>query len=153
MTGLRVGSLCSGTGALDLAVLSVLGGSVAWHAELDPAAAAVLAHHWPSVPNLGATRTLGVGEPRARTRRYAHEMFDEAEHAALLGQLCGCAAAVVLSGYPSDLYDDALREWDRVEFAAGTGQSTRGEWLQRTEVLWANRPISQPSLFDEEVTA
>ena len=49
----RIGSLFSGYGGLDLAVLSVLGGRVAWHCEVDPAAARVLAHHWPDVPNLG----------------------------------------------------------------------------------------------------
>ncbi|MFJ4676887.1 DNA cytosine methyltransferase [Kitasatospora sp. NPDC088783] len=50
---LRIGSLCSGYGGLDLGVQSVLGGSVAWHADPAPAAAAILEAHWPGVPNLG----------------------------------------------------------------------------------------------------
>ena len=58
VSGNRVGSLCSGYGGLDLAVLSVLGGQVAWHAENDPDAAVVLAHHWPDVPNHGDLRTV-----------------------------------------------------------------------------------------------
>ncbi|WP_456301690.1 DNA cytosine methyltransferase [Nocardia farcinica] len=29
------------------------GSSMAWHSEVDPAAARVLAHHWPDVPNFG----------------------------------------------------------------------------------------------------
>ncbi len=50
----RIGSLCSGAGMLDLAVLELFAGAeMAWHAETDPAAAKVLAHHWPVVPNLG----------------------------------------------------------------------------------------------------
>jgi len=49
----RVGSLFSGTGAMDLAVCEVLGATVAWHCETEPAANRVLAHHWPGVPNLG----------------------------------------------------------------------------------------------------
>jgi DNA (cytosine-5)-methyltransferase 1 len=49
---LRVGSLFSGIGALDLAVLDVLGGRVAWHCENDADASRVLDHHWPGVPNL-----------------------------------------------------------------------------------------------------
>ncbi|MFD6887161.1 DNA cytosine methyltransferase [Streptomyces sp. NPDC059957] len=36
-----------------MAVQQVLGGSVAWHVENDANAAAILAHHWPEVPNLG----------------------------------------------------------------------------------------------------
>lgn len=51
--GPRIGSLCSGYGGLDMAVHQVLGGSVAWHVENDANAAAILAHHWPDVPNLG----------------------------------------------------------------------------------------------------
>ncbi|WP_432111743.1 DNA cytosine methyltransferase [Streptomyces sp. YPW6] len=51
--GPRIGSLCSGYGGLDMGVREVLGGSVAWHCEIDPNAAAILAHHWPDVPNLG----------------------------------------------------------------------------------------------------
>src|SRR5690606_34510261 len=51
---LRLGSLCTGYGGLDLAAETVLGPLThAWHAEIDPHAAKVLAHHWPDVPNLG----------------------------------------------------------------------------------------------------
>jgi DNA (cytosine-5)-methyltransferase 1 len=49
----KTGSLCSGYGGLDLAVRSVLGGDLAWVADTDPGAAAILACHFPSVPNLG----------------------------------------------------------------------------------------------------
>jgi DNA (cytosine-5)-methyltransferase 1 len=48
-----IGSLCSGSGSLDLAVQAVLGGAIAWHAETDPDACKVLEHRFPSVPNLG----------------------------------------------------------------------------------------------------
>ncbi len=51
---MRIGSLFSGAGALDLAALELFpGSSMAWHAEVNPAASKVLAHHWPDVPNLG----------------------------------------------------------------------------------------------------
>jgi DNA (cytosine-5)-methyltransferase 1 len=50
---LRIGSLCTGYGGLDLAVTAVLGAGLAWCAETDPYAAAVLAARWPAVPNLG----------------------------------------------------------------------------------------------------
>lgn len=59
---LRVGSLCSGYGGLELA-LDILGieHQVAWFAETAPAASALLAHRWPSVPNLGdLTRIVDV---------------------------------------------------------------------------------------------
>lgn len=49
----RIGSLFSGYGGLEMGVQAVLGGTVAWHCEIEPAAAKVLAHHHPDVPNLG----------------------------------------------------------------------------------------------------
>lgn len=50
---MRIGSLFSGYGGLDMAVREVLGGRVAWHCEIDPPPARILAHHHPDVPNLG----------------------------------------------------------------------------------------------------
>ena len=55
---LRIGSLCSGYGGLDMAVEQVLGGELAWVADPDPGAIAVLAHHYPDVPNLGDITTV-----------------------------------------------------------------------------------------------
>ena len=50
---MRIGSLFSGYGGLDLGVQSAIGGTVAWHVENNPAARRVLEHHWPTVPNHG----------------------------------------------------------------------------------------------------
>jgi len=47
------GSLFTGTGALDMAAAEVLGAEPAWFCDLDPGASALLAHHYPDVPNLG----------------------------------------------------------------------------------------------------
>ena len=49
MNGMRVGSLFTGYGGLDMAV----GGDLAWYAEIEKAACQVLAVHHPDVPNLG----------------------------------------------------------------------------------------------------
>lgn len=43
----------TGYGGLDMAVLAFYGGSLAWYAEVEPAACKVLAAHHPEVPNLG----------------------------------------------------------------------------------------------------
>jgi DNA (cytosine-5)-methyltransferase 1 len=55
---LTAGSLCSGYGGLDLAVMAVTGARLAWVAETDRYAAAVLPHHWPGVRNLGDVTAL-----------------------------------------------------------------------------------------------
>lgn len=99
-------------------------------------------------PYPGESRAPGDLVNRVRTRRYLHEMFGDADHRHLAEALRACRAAVVLSGYPSDLYDIELYpDWHRHEMAAATGQG--GTWANRTEVLWSNRPFPrQSTLFD-----
>lgn len=50
---MRIGSLFSGYGGLELGVQNVLGGDVVWHSEIDEAPSRILAHHYPDVPNHG----------------------------------------------------------------------------------------------------
>ena len=52
-TQLRVGSLFSGYGGLDLAVEEVFGARKIWFSEIDQAVARVYSGHWPDAPNLG----------------------------------------------------------------------------------------------------
>lgn len=63
---------------------------------------------------------------------YAHELTDE-DHGQLLKALKALTGMVVLSGYPSTLYDGALAGWRRVERKA-LADGAR----ERTEVLWLN---------------
>lgn len=49
---MKVGSICSGVGGLDLALES-FGHEIVWQCEYDPYASEVLAKHWPEVPNYG----------------------------------------------------------------------------------------------------
>ena len=57
---MRYGSLCSGIEAASVA-WEPLGWQPAWFAEIEPFPSAVLAHHWPHVPNHG-DMTLLVGK-------------------------------------------------------------------------------------------
>jgi DNA (cytosine-5)-methyltransferase 1 len=50
---MKVFSLCSGIGGLDIAVDTVVGGELVAYAEIDKDAAEVMAYHWPDAPNLG----------------------------------------------------------------------------------------------------
>jgi DNA (cytosine-5)-methyltransferase 1 len=47
----KVGSLFSGYGGLDLAVNEVFDASVAWHCEWEDAPSRILEAHFPGVPN------------------------------------------------------------------------------------------------------
>ena len=48
---MRTGSLFSGYSGLDLGVNSVIGSQTAWFVEWEKAPSAILAHHYPDVPN------------------------------------------------------------------------------------------------------
>jgi DNA (cytosine-5)-methyltransferase 1 len=48
---LKIGSLFSGYGGLDLAVMNVTGAEVAWHCEWEDAPSKILDAHFPGVPN------------------------------------------------------------------------------------------------------
>jgi DNA (cytosine-5)-methyltransferase 1 len=54
---MRFGSVCSGIEAASVA-WGPLGWEAAWLSEIEPFPSAVLAHHYPSVPNLGDMTTL-----------------------------------------------------------------------------------------------
>ena len=71
---MRFGSVCSGIEAASVA-FEPLGWSAAWLAEIEPFPSAVLAHHYPDVPNLGdmtaIPRRLLAGEALDEHRRSA----------------------------------------------------------------------------------
>lgn len=48
---MKIGSLFSGYGGLDLAVMNVFNAEVAWHCEWEDAPSKVLEAHFPGVPN------------------------------------------------------------------------------------------------------
>ena len=48
---MKIGSLFSGYGGLDLAVSAVTGAEVAWHCEWEDAPAAILEKNFPGIPN------------------------------------------------------------------------------------------------------
>jgi DNA adenine methylase len=84
--------------------------------------------HFVDPPYLPDTRVSG-------NRYYRHEMTAE-QHAELLTVLSGLSGMVVLSGYPSDLYDCSLSSWQRHETTSRVS-AARGTSV-RTEVVWLN---------------
>ena len=76
-------------------------------------------------------------------KQYRHELSDQ-DHVELLDVLKAHKGPVLLSGYDSELYNEALRGWLRDEIGAIAQTSER-----RLEVLWMNfePPNKQQSLF------
>lgn len=75
-------------------------------------------------------------------KQYRHEMTEQ-DHVDLLATLLQHKGPVILSGYPSELYDRELNGWSRI-----TRKAYNQNAEQRTEVLWCNFEVKQPSLFD-----
>lgn len=75
-------------------------------------------------PYLRSTRKSG--------RLYRHEMDCE-EHKRLLGIITNSRAKIVLSGYPSEMYDSALQGWYRDTVMSQTTSTEMAE-----EVIWMN---------------
>jgi DNA adenine methylase len=74
-----------------------------------------------------------VMETRKSGPIYRHE-YSDSQHRDLIRILRSLPCMVMVSGYPSDLYDKGFQGWRRMEFKA----MTRGG--PATEVLWMNYP-------------
>jgi DNA adenine methylase len=133
--------------SLDIAVARLQGVVI----ENRPALQVMASHdsaetlHYVDPPYLHETR------PRPHRRAdnggvYRHELNDQ-EHADLLAALFRLKGMVVLSGYPSRVYDDALQGWTRIDRSALADGA-----LPRTECLWLNPACAErrpaPSLLD-----
>lgn len=82
-------------------------------------------------PYLHSTRSKGA------TKIYGVEMTD-ADHRQLADVLHDCQAKVVLSGYPSALYDELYGRWRRVEFDIANHAAGGRKKARQRECLWLN---------------
>jgi DNA adenine methylase len=127
------------------------------HLEQRPAAEVIAKYAKPAAeaviycdpPYLACTRT-------AQTKRagldYTVECASEAEHRTLAEVLHPTPAAVLLSGYPSRLYEELYAGWWRLERTVQrpTSNTSGGRGAAATEVLWSNRPLPrQARLLDQ----
>lgn len=103
-------------------------------------------------PYVHGTRCRITGKGSARG--YRHEM-DDAEHLQLLDALLKVQGMVVVSGYPSEIYDEALQGWER-HTTPNRISGRRGTAI-REEVVWINpacaRELHGSGLFSIAMTA
>jgi DNA adenine methylase len=76
-------------------------------------------------------------ETRTTTSDYQYEM-NVADHKRLLDALRQCRGKVMLSGYPSDLYDRELADWNREDLQIDNKASSKGTKDIKTECVWMN---------------
>ena len=58
------------------------------------------------------------------------------DHIKLLRTIRECKSRVIISSYPSELYDNMLSGWTRDELQVKAQTSNSGQ--KRTEVIWMN---------------
>ena len=78
---------------------------------------------------------------RSKNRDTYEDEFTDDDHQGLLDLALEVEGMVVISGYPSELYDDALQGWKRLE-TGGRSQSN----ASTTEVLWLSPNSASPQL-------
>ncbi len=78
-----------------------------------------------------------LGETRM-SRNVYHAEMTRADHTNLLGVLHGVKGKVILSGYPSEMYDQKLAGWHRREIAIPNHAASGASKRKMREVLWMN---------------
>lgn len=83
---------------------------------------------------------------RKSGKLYRHEM-DDAAHIRLLELITRSKASIVLSGYRSELYDNALQGWHRFTTMSQTTSTAMAE-----ETIWLNYdpPFEQMTIMEEK---
>jgi DNA adenine methylase len=75
---------------------------------------------------------------RTATKVYREFEMSEADHRELLAMLRACRGKVMLSVYPSALYDEALAGWTQHTFDMRNHANGAKKKGRETEVLWCN---------------
>jgi DNA adenine methylase len=78
-----------------------------------------------------------LASTRASPDVYAHEM-SAGDHRELLDVLKKCKSKVLLSGYPSAMYDEALTGWNRRTMDVPNHAAGGSTKARMTEVVWTN---------------
>jgi len=125
---MRVGSLFSGIGGLDLG-LERAGHKVIWQSEIDPYACRVLKKHWPDVPNMGDITRIDWseveqpdfvcgGDPcqeNSRARTGCRTTQPSLGHE-FIRAIAGLRPGFVLRENPANVRTDAPWPWQRIRF-------------------------------------
>ena len=125
---MRYGSVCSGIEAASMA-WEPIGWRPAWFAEIEPFPSAVLAHHWPDVPNLGDFTLI-------RDRIAAGEV--EAPDVLVGGTPCQAFSVAGLRASMDDKRGQLTLEFVRLADAIDSDRNVRG--LPAAIVVWENVP-------------
>lgn len=83
-----------------------------------------------------------LSSTRASSGNYEHEMT-EGQHVRLLEVIQGCEASVMMSGYPNELYDEMLADWERHDFEIDNKVSGTKQKRRMIESVWCNFRVEE----------
>lgn len=78
-----------------------------------------------------------LSETRKSPDVYAHEMTKE-QHTDLLDTIQQCKCKIMLSGYPSEMYNTALKNWNQHTFDIANHSAGGKKKERKQETLWCN---------------
>lgn len=88
---------------------------------------------------------------RSTLSEYGQQEMSDQQHVELLQLLLGLKAKVMLSGYPSRLYDQTLAGWQTVDFDLPNNSSFGENKDRMTERLWCNfKPYAHPDALPRQ---
>jgi DNA adenine methylase len=91
---------------------------------------------------------------RSTTSEYGLQEMSEPQHVELLQLLLTLKGKVMLSGYPSRLYDETLAPWEKVDFDLPNNSSFGESKDRMTERLWCNfKPHPHPDALPRQPAA
>jgi DNA adenine methylase len=96
--------------------------------------------HYVDPPYPMSVRKIGNGT--TPEHRYRHEMTD-ADHKKLAALLRSLKGMVIISSYPSPLYEKLYCGWRKIQWTGGQFCSQNSGDKKRTEVVWMNKACAQ----------
>lgn len=83
-----------------------------------------------------------ISSRMSKRPQYRYEMTEE-DHIRLLETIKSSKAMIMISGYQSELYEEALKDWYRYEFDYKAEMGSR-----RKEIIWTNYGERQMTIMD-----
>lgn len=83
---------------------------------------------------------------RNNRKQYRYEL-SETEHEKLLSFCLRSQAKIMISGYESDMYNDYLKNWEKISFTSHT-QSAK----ERKEIIWMNYDVAVKNECGEQMS-
>lgn len=159
---LKIGSLCTGYGGLDLAVEDFFDGEMVWYSEIEKHASTLLEGVYPGVPNLGDLKEIDWRElarkPDLETTYAMYDLYCQGQSLEEVGQAFGVTRQTVYTRFKRQNLDLRQRpkpkpfiEYEGRRYTIGTQgyyRATEGDRALLHRVIYENEVGPIPDGWD-----